>query len=193
MGYNAPLPRPPLQPVPIFSGCAGPCEGGRLTEAELARLYEQYGYLVHRRCLQILRSQAEADDAVQEVFMRVLRYHQNQGVRSMLGWLYGIAANVCFDLLDRRARHAPEERADAAADARFQGGSGDADRRALVGAVLRGFDARTREVGVRHFLDGMTQEEVAAHTGYSRRTVGKKLRVFEERFRQLFSSVGGQR
>jgi DNA-binding transcriptional regulator LsrR (DeoR family) len=45
---------------------------------------------------------------------------------------------------------------------------------------------------VRHFLDGMTQEEVAASTGYSRRTVGKKLALFEAEFRRLFLNAGGR-
>jgi DNA-directed RNA polymerase specialized sigma24 family protein len=41
---------------------------------------------------------------------------------------------------------------------------------------------------VLHFLDGYTQEEVAAQTGYSRRTIGKKLQQFEQRIRQLWQA-----
>jgi RNA polymerase sigma-70 factor (ECF subfamily) len=161
-----------------------------VTDAELSQLYQRTGFLVHRRCLQLLRSQSAADDAVQEVFMRVLRYHRDQGGESMLGWLYGIAANVCFDQLKQQARHRAD--ADAAESVERPGAEQDPDRQAVVGAVLRQLDPRTREVGVRHFLDGMTQEEVADSTGYSRRTVGKKLALFEAEFRRLFLGAGGR-
>lgn len=163
-----------------------------MSDAELAALYEQYGYLVHRRCLRLLRSQAEADDALQEVFVRVLRYHREQVERSMLGWLYGIAANVCYDQLKRRARHQPAGDVEALPGRAAEAEAVDPDRRAVVGAVLRQLDARTREIGVRHYLDGMTQEEVAAHTGYSRKTIGKKLQLFEEQFRKLYLRAGGR-
>jgi DNA-directed RNA polymerase specialized sigma24 family protein len=57
---------------------------------------------------------------------------------------------------------------------------GAAHLRATLGAALRQLDARVCEIGVLHYLDGYTQEEVAERTGYSRRTIGTKLRAFEE-------------
>jgi RNA polymerase sigma factor (sigma-70 family) len=74
----------------------------------------------------------------------------------------------------------------AALETHGQGSPDDADRRALLGVALRQLDGKTRTIGVLHYLDGYTQEEVAERTGYSRRTVGKKLKLFEERIRQLW-------
>jgi len=70
--------------------------------------------------------------------------------------------------------------------AQILGGPVDSDRRAIVAAVLRKMDSKIREIGVLHHLNGMTQEEVAENTGYSRRTVGKKLKSFEELFKKHF-------
>lgn len=163
-----------------------------LEEAELARLYEQCGYLVHRRCLSLLRNRGDADDALQEVFLRVQRYHQPADGAPTLGWLYTIAANCSFDLMKRRARQEPtSDEQMQKLDDRVVGGPEDLDRQALLGAVLRQLDARTREIGVLHFLDGFTQEEVAARTGYSRKTVGKKLKRFEEQLRERWRAAGG--
>ncbi|HVE85418.1 MAG TPA: RNA polymerase sigma factor [Myxococcales bacterium] len=155
-----------------------------MEESELARLYEQYGYYVHRRCLALLRSASDADDATQEVFLRVQRYHRTSTAgTSRLGWLYAIAVHCCADLARRRSREPLAE--DAAAPADRPGAGVDPDRQAVLGTALRRLDVRTCEIGVLHYLDGYSQEEVAAITGYSRRTVFTKLRAFEAHLRSF--------
>ena len=49
-----------------------------------------------------------------------------------------------------------------------------------------GLDETTREMALLHWLDGMTQEEVAQQTGYSRKTVGVKLKDAETQLRVAF-------
>lgn len=158
-----------------------------MDDAQLAGLYEQYGYLVHRRCLHLVRRPEDAEDAMQETFLRVKRYGAPREGGSMLAWLYTVAARCCFDLMERRGREPVAEEAQLATlEQHGEGSPEDADRRALLGVALRQLDGKTRTIGVLHFLDGYTQEEVAEQTGYSRRTVGKKLKLFEERIRQLW-------
>ncbi len=163
-----------------------------MDQAELARLYEKYGYLVHRRCLALLQNREDADDALQDVFVRVHRYRHTQTGSSILAWLYAIAFHCCCDRMKRRGREMPTDAQTLGElDARSVGNSNDPDRRALMGAVLRKLDAKTREIGVLHHLNGLTQEDVAAATGYSRRTIGKKLQIFEEQFKQHWKLGGG--
>lgn len=158
-----------------------------MDDAQLAQLYSQYGYLVHRRCMQLVRRPEDAEDALQETFLRVRRYGPPRDGGATLAWLYTVAARCCFDLMQRRGREPVAEEAQLATlEAHGQGSPEDADRRALLGAALRQLDDKTRSIGVLHFLDGYTQEEVAEQTGYSRRTVGKKLQQFEQRVRQLW-------
>lgn len=145
----------------------------------LAELYRRYGYLVHRRCLAIVQDGADADDALQEVFLRVRRYGDTERGGSTLAWLYAISFRVCCDQLDRRRKEPPSTPdALAALELRSVGSGEDAERRALLGGALRAVGPKTREIAVLHFLDGMTQEETAAASGYSRKTVGKKLHAF---------------
>ncbi|HLL03315.1 MAG TPA: sigma-70 family RNA polymerase sigma factor [Myxococcaceae bacterium] len=160
-----------------------------MDDAQLTQLYERYGYLIHRRCLQLLRRPEDADDALQETFLRVKRYGAPREGGSSLAWLYTIAQRCCFDLMQRRGREpAAEQEQLAALEQRGEGSPEDADRRAMLGMALRQLDDKTRDIGVLHFLDGYTQEEVAEQTGYSRRTIGKKLQLFEERLRQLWQA-----
>lgn len=151
----------------------------------LSALYSQYGFLVHRRCMGLLGSSIDADDALQEVFLRVQKYGRPDATGSDLGWLYAIATRVCFDLKakKREAPMAPEDLHEV--DTRAT--KVDGDLRAVVGLALRSMDARTAELGVMHHFDGYTQEELAEKTGISRKTIGKKLAVFEALVRQVFT------
>jgi RNA polymerase sigma-70 factor (ECF subfamily) len=58
---------------------------------------------LHRHCVRLLGSPAEAEDAVQETFLRAWRSLQTFCTgTSMRAWLYRIATNACFDLLAKR-------------------------------------------------------------------------------------------
>jgi RNA polymerase sigma-70 factor (ECF subfamily) len=162
-----------------------------LSDSELQRLFQQYGYLVHRRCQALLQDRVQADDALQDTFVRVSRYGHTQQGGGTLAWLYSIAFNVCCDHLKRRHREEPSSPDRLSVLQRGALGSTDeADKRAVVGAALRQVGRRTREMVVLHHLDGLTQDEVAAASGYSRKTVGKKLRAFAELLKRRWSPQG---
>ncbi|REG23566.1 RNA polymerase sigma-70 factor (ECF subfamily) [Archangium gephyra] len=152
---------------------------------QLSALYDKYGYSLHQRCLLLLGNRADAEDAVQDVFVRVRHYHGSLKAPVTLAWLYAIANHVCFDKAKRRAREEPWEPPELAElDPRRQGAPEDADRRALVSSVMGQLDGRMRDIVILHHIEGWTQEEIAAQTGYSRRTVGKKLAGFAELLRE---------
>lgn len=159
-----------------------------MDRSAISATYERYGYLVHRRCLSILGTRADADDALQEIFMRLQRYDAPDDSNAMLRWLYAVADRCCFDLHKKRGRNVPTE--DEKLDVRTTGDAADADRKAIVGAALRSVGPRTREIALLAHVDGYTQEEVAEQTGYSRKTIGKKLKSFEERVRGFLSGGG---
>src|ERR1043165_4666049 len=66
----------------------------------------------HRRaltgyCYRMLGSSFEAEDAVQEAFLRAWRnVDRFEGRSAFKSWLYKIATNVCLDMLDGRKRRA---------------------------------------------------------------------------------------
>src|SRR3954471_21363030 len=76
---------------------------------------ERHRRELHIHCYRMLGSFDEAEDAVQEAFLRAWRARDTQAEDSNLrAWLYKIATNVCLDALRRNKRQVPtlESKAD---------------------------------------------------------------------------------
>lgn len=71
--------------------------------AAFAQLVELHSPAVYRLALQILKDPAEAEDILQETFIKAFRYLPNFDGRSSLAtWLYRIATNEALMLLRKR-------------------------------------------------------------------------------------------
>jgi RNA polymerase sigma-70 factor, ECF subfamily len=87
--------------MPESSSTAG------LAAGELEQRLEQHRKELTAYCYRMLASAFEAEDAVQETFLRAWRgYERFEGRAALRSWLYRIATNVCLDMLDGRERRA---------------------------------------------------------------------------------------
>jgi len=77
-------------------------------EAAVATLVDQYSGTLYRVAFSVLRNVSDAEDAVQEAFLRVLRHRNTlREVRDHRVWLIRIVWNVVLDR-KRRAKTRPE-------------------------------------------------------------------------------------
>jgi RNA polymerase sigma-70 factor (ECF subfamily) len=147
---------------------------------QVEALYRQYGPSVYRRALNILKSEAEAQEAMQDVFVSALTKGQSfKGQSSPTTWLYSVTTNLCLNRLRNRKRrgelmaeHAPVT---ALADRPHP------ELIHVVSEMLRSVPEEEARLAVYYYYDEMTQEEISGITGTPRRTVADLLERFRAR------------
>ena len=139
--------------------------------------YRKYSPMVLRRCRFMLRDEERALDAMQDVFVEVLRREKDLVHFAPSSLLYTIATNVCLNKI-RRSKRRPETSDDEILQTIAGGGSPEAE--VLAGHFLERLFSRepgsTETIAVLHYVDGLTLEETAAQVGMSVSGVRKRLR-----------------
>ena len=154
--------------------------------------YRRYGPMVLRRCQKLLRSEAQTQDAMQDVFVQVLSHEERLDATAPAGLLLRIATNVCLNKLRTKKRR-PESADD---DLLLKIAATGHDSESVL--VARGMLARlfggegplaasSQTIAVMHLVDGMTLEEVAAEAGMSVSGVRKRLRTLRARLEAIDS------
>jgi RNA polymerase sigma-70 factor (ECF subfamily) len=71
-------------------------------------LFQEHGAAVYRFAVVLLRHHQDAEDVVQETFLKLLQHLRMGGdTRNLRGWLFTVAAHAARDRLRRRARWLP--------------------------------------------------------------------------------------
>ncbi len=153
-----------------------------LDEAAVAELYERYGHALYRRCLQLVGNESDARELLQEVFCQFFKNRARfLGQSSPFTYLYRIATNLSIDKLRRRTTAGVQENLeDARGVPAHEGPEKQAAAAAQLAALTEGLDEETLTVAVMIYVDGLTQDEIAATLDLSRRTIGKRLKRFLE-------------
>lgn len=148
--------------------------------------FARYGPMVLRRCKALLRSEAEAEDAMQDVFVAVIRAEERLDAEAPGALLLRVATNVCLNRLRTRRRRPETPDEQVLLDIAQLGD--DAEGRTLARTVLAKLFRRddaltvsTRTLAVMHLVDGLTLEEVAREAGLSVSGVRKRLRILRDR------------
>ena len=137
---------------------------------DLNVLHRKYGHAIFVHCKRLLGSSAAAEDATQEVFVRVLRRTDPRPEAAELRpWLFRIATNYCLnELRNRRVRiRGPLHLATALPNSLEK----CLLARGQLARLFERLPPRVRDVARLTYLEGMLQEEVAEALGVSRRTV----------------------
>ncbi len=158
----------------------------RARETALAHLYAYYSPAIYEHCRRFLHSTASARDATQETFVRVIARGTVLAFETgALHYLYRVSTNVCLNILSKQkmqaravaalATNAPGIRWNEFADREF----------VLAVLALSGEDGA--QVAIMHYLEGMSQVEIAAALGIARRTVFNRLRKMARIARELLA------
>lgn len=151
------------------------------TDEELTELYRRYGYVLRRRCKMLLRSDAAADDAVQDAFVKFLGAKEAFTLaENPVAWMYRVVDRCCFDQL-RRAKVRQTESLDDHENDASPHPDIDVEARELLLKILHELSDVEYEIAVMTYVDGMNQVDIAAALGLSRPTIWKRLSQMRER------------
>lgn len=151
-------------------------------EEILAALVSQYAGTLYRVAFSVLRNPSDAEDAVQEAFMRVLRHRDTLAeVRDQRVWLIRIVWNIVLDR-KRRAKTRPETD-DVAELARVLPSGGlsaearaaAAQHHAHVLACVEKLPAKERQVLMLSAFEELNSVEIATVLGITESGVRSRL------------------
>jgi RNA polymerase sigma-70 factor (ECF subfamily) len=156
----------------------------QLSPRELDRFHERvlpYLDVAHNLARYLLRDAHEAEDAVQDSFLRAIRHFDDFRGADGRAWLLSIVRNTCLTRLSRRGSSSENVEFDEeihTAEGKTPAPDMELDRKAATQSVREGLDrlpVEFREVIVLRELEGMSYKEIAEVSGVPIGTVMSRL------------------
>ena len=148
---------------------------------EVLQLFREHGGPIYRFCRNALRSTNDADDVVQETFLKLLQHLKAGGDRSNLrSWLFTVAANGCRDRARGRARWLPWS---AESDRRIAPAHDERDDVRRAQTALHALGQRDRML-LSLRASGLSYREIAAASGIRETSVGRLLARAVDRWKR---------
>lgn len=153
-------------------------------DLHIGTLYAKYGPTIYARCRRLLKDSVAAEDATQDVFLKVLNHIDSAPTAdAVLPWIHRITTNHCLNVLRDAKRHAepvdhvPEQIADDFEDSVVT--------KDFAARVLDSTPAELRAPAMLYHGRGVEQARIAQLLGVSRRTVLYRLAEFTRRMMKL--------
>ena len=140
-----------------------------LTSDNVREALDEYGDMLYRICLVMLRNTADAEDAVEETFIKyMLSSPQFNDDEHEKAWLITVAANKCRDMLRSRKRHITES------DDILRNYSIDRESTGVLEALME-VPEKYRIVLTLHYIEGYKVDEIAEMIGKTSSAVKMRL------------------
>jgi RNA polymerase sigma-70 factor (ECF subfamily) len=166
-------------------------------EAEAFRLVvDQYARPLHRLAYRLTRNEDDAEDVVQETFIRLFRRIDSfDGRSSFATWLHRVAANAALDLLRKRRPEEGEERLEEM-HADNDSAQTIVDRltvRRAVGEGMKSLSGKERTAFILRHYEGMSLEEIGqvlgTDTSATKNTIFRAVRKLRQILEPVMRSV----
>jgi len=163
--------------------------------AAFEELIDCYQRKVLSTAWRMLANREDAQDAAQEVFLRVHKYlHGFHSDQDFAAWLYRIIVNVCRDHMRKRASYHQvssfeSEREAGTLEALASNEDVEANairsqQRTMIGEALDTLSTKERAALVLRDLEGLSTEEVARVLGSSQTTVRSQISSARAKIKQ---------
>jgi RNA polymerase sigma-70 factor (ECF subfamily) len=177
-------------PVVESRGVALPMPAWRLGRPDDAGAFElllrAHEGQVARTALRLLGNRQDAQDAAQEVFLRLhRRLGEIDDTRNLSGWLYRVTVNVCRDIQRKRICTAPFEDATVAVASGTEAELSREQQLRLIESALRALPEKERAAVTLRDLEGLPTREVAQILGSSEATVRSQISAARLKIRKI--------
>jgi RNA polymerase sigma-70 factor (ECF subfamily) len=126
-----------------------------------AEVYRRFGERMKSIAFNHLGNVADAEDAVQEVFIKLHRAARGfTGEAAFSTWLYRILVNTCLDMIRKRRRRIQETQIDEVLTATRSGMSVDDAKRMTLRKMLAELPEQRRSVFVLFEIEGLSHAEI---------------------------------
>ncbi|MBD3344300.1 MAG: sigma-70 family RNA polymerase sigma factor [Chitinivibrionales bacterium] len=159
-----------------------------MSSTKIKELYEKYGFLIYGQCRAILKSEDDAKDALQVVFMQLMsKYHTISDKSKVIPWIYNTAKNHCFNVLRFRKKF------DTADIALLKSDSEKIDdlfcKKEIITLVLSQYNKNIRDAVYLTYVEGFNQEEIRKITGQSPATIRRNLGRFKKKLPHILKRI----
>ncbi|MCP4804985.1 MAG: RNA polymerase sigma factor [Proteobacteria bacterium] len=130
----------------------------------------------------------EAEDVLQEVFMRVVAKEGSfKGQSQVSTWLYQVTTRYCLNRRRNEGRRKELREEHGTFEWSPNTIKAQHEAKAFCAELWQRLDPELMQIGVHHYVDGMSHGEIARVMGVSRRTIGNRL----EQLRVEAVALGG--
>ncbi len=180
---------------------------GTQNHAQFSLLYDRYCTRVYSKCLSLLKNESLAEDALQDIFMKIFLNLANFNFQSQFStWVYSVTYNYCIDFL-RRQRKERDIFADTEFDADATDGNptqaglkrditddiDDAVMREMnmvhLATVLERIAADDKMILLMKYQDELSIKEICDIIDKSESAVKMQLKRAKHRAKQIYESI----
>ena len=148
-----------------------------LQTSDFAELYQKYGPMVLRRCRAILKDEDKAQDAMQDVFVRIIENRCK--VKNVCASLFYVTATrVCLNKIRAdKLRSGPDFSviSEIMADEFSEMENEKIEAAVILEKIFSARDQKDSLIATLHFVDGYTLEETAGQVNMSVSGVRKRI------------------
>ena len=142
--------------------------------------------MVYRRCVFLLKDDAEAKDMVQNVFLRVYEPIDSLDLSQPSSLLWNTATRLCLNRIrDKKRRGLDVDSSELLLTIACAEEDDGIEARGLLAKIFSKEQESTRTIATLHYVDGMTLEETAETVGLSVSGVRKRLRTLQAKIKNL--------
>ena len=137
----------------------------------LADIYERSGKQIFALAFSILNDRADAEDAMQETFVKIAKYARSYDQNGFArAWIMAIARNAALDIARDRVKNAAggDEELENVAD------GSDIASACEVNAMLETLEETDRQIVILHAVNGYTFGEIGEVTGVTAEAARKR-------------------